>query len=88
MLLVSGALLIQRQELLSIDWYVAGRLDAEANLASIDIHNCDANVVADENLFPKFPAEHEHVASLLRAWLGSCVARCGVHVLFYATMVP
>src|SRR5476651_535746 len=66
------ALLVQRQQFLPVNGHIARRLDAQTDLAPIDVNDRDTDIVADENLLPEFPAEYEHVASLLRrAWPGS-----------------
>src|SRR5437773_4989367 len=60
---------VQRQQLLPIDRHVTGRFDPKPNLAAVNVHHGDADVVADENLFAKLAAEDQHVAALLRARL-------------------
>src|SRR5436190_24277045 len=60
---------VQRQELLAVDRHVPGRFDAQPNLAPIDVHDRDADVVADEDFFAELTAEDQHVATLLRARL-------------------
>ena len=56
-LAVWTALLVQRKEFLSVDRYVARRLDTQPNLAAVDVHDGDADVVADEDLFAQLPTE-------------------------------
>ena len=51
------ALTLERQQFLPVDGHAARSLDPEANLAAVDIDNCDADVVADEDLFAQFPAQ-------------------------------
>src|SRR5262249_53579121 len=65
---------LQRQEFLAEDRHVTGGLDAEADLAAVDVHDGDADVVADDDLFAELTTEDQHVATLLRArlWVSSC----------------
>src|SRR5438132_243103 len=58
---------LQGQQLLPVDGHVARRLDAEADLTAVDVHDRDADVLPDINLLAEFSAEHQHIASLLRA---------------------
>src|SRR5262245_38881071 len=45
------------EQFLSEDRHVAGRFNAETNLAAVNIHDCDADVFADHNLFTELTAE-------------------------------
>src|SRR5262245_6803138 len=66
----------QRQQLLAVDGHIARRLDPQADLAAIDVHDRDADVVPDVNLLSQFPAQDQHLATLLRAkqWLAcTCI---------------
>ena len=62
---------LEREKFLSIDRDVARCLDAKANLAAVDIHDGDADVIPDENLFTEFTTQDQHLATLLPAkqWL-------------------
>src|SRR5262249_33341277 len=55
------------QKLLAVDGHVAGGLDTQADLPTVDVNDRDANIVADIDLFAKFSAQDQHVATLLRA---------------------
>src|SRR5687767_4763219 len=56
----SRLLLVQRQQLLPVDGYVAGSFDTESNLAAINVHHGNADVVPDETLLAQLAAENEH----------------------------
>src|SRR5262249_15095834 len=55
------------QKLLAVDGHVAGGLDTQADLPTVDVNDRDANIVADIDLFAEFSAQDQHVATLLRA---------------------
>ena len=38
-----------RGDLLAVDWYLAWRFDADANLIAIDLHHGDTDVFADDD---------------------------------------
>src|SRR5207244_3209767 len=59
-----GLLLVQREQFLPVNRHVARGLDPQANLAAIDIHNGDTDVIADVDLFPELTTEYEHGATL------------------------
>jgi hypothetical protein len=46
---------------------VAGRLDAQANLAGLDPDHRDADVIADEQPLQQFAGQYEHVGVSPRA---------------------
>src|SRR5262245_33523208 len=62
--------MVERQLLLPVDRHVARGFDPEADLAAIDVHHRDADIVADVDLFPELAAENQHFASLLLATYG------------------
>src|SRR5262249_49366471 len=66
-----GFVPLQRQQLLPVDRNVARGFDAQTNLASVDVHDRDADIIADVDLLTEFPTEDQHLATLLRAkqWL-------------------
>src|SRR5262249_16266343 len=43
------------------------RLDAQPNLAPVNIDDSDADIIADIDFFTQFAAQYQHVAFLLRA---------------------
>ena len=47
---------LEREQLLTVDRHVAGRLDPQADLAAVDVDDSDADIVADVNLFSKLTA--------------------------------
>jgi hypothetical protein len=62
---IAPLLLIQREQFLPVNRDVARRFDPQSNLASVDIDDGNADIVADENLLSQFPTENQHVATLL-----------------------
>jgi hypothetical protein len=60
--LTVGSLLLlrQREQLLTVNRHVARRLNAQADLASINVNDRDTDVISDENLLAQFPTENEH----------------------------
>ena len=67
-------LLAGGEELLSVNWHIARRFDAEADLAAIDVHNGNADIIADKNLLSQFSTEDEHFATL-RCARSECPSR-------------
>src|SRR5262249_42172855 len=65
-----------------VDRHVPRGLDPQADLAAVDVHDGNADVVADVNLFAQFAAQDQHLATLLRAkqWL-ACTS-----ILLHSTM--
>src|SRR5262245_24512549 len=64
--------ILQRQQFLPVDRHVTRCLDPQADLASIDVHDGDADVVTDVDLLTQFATQDQHLATLLRAkqwWL-------------------
>src|SRR2546425_128534 len=59
--------LLAGQELLAEDRHVAWRLDAQADLSTINIDNRNADIVVDVDLFTQLAAQYQHFASLLQA---------------------
>src|SRR5262249_43216882 len=51
---------LERQPLLTVDGHVARGVDAEANLAPVDIDDGDADVLTDVDLFTELAAEDQH----------------------------
>src|SRR5438105_18463 len=51
-------LLVQGQKLLTVNGHVARRFDPQTDLAAVDVHDRDADVVPDENLFSELPTEN------------------------------
>jgi len=64
-LLGQQLLLGKRQKLLAIDRNVARGFDPQADFATVDIYDRDADIVTNEDLLSEFTAKYEHVASLL-----------------------
>src|SRR5579872_1190618 len=62
---------LQRQQFLPVDGNVTRCFDAQTNLASVDIDDRNADVLANIDFLTKFAAEDQHLATLLRAkqWL-------------------
>src|SRR5262249_36921726 len=56
-----GLPVLQGQQLLPVDGDVPGRLDAQADLAPVDVDDRDADVLADVDLFSELAAEDQHV---------------------------
>src|SRR5690242_8847086 len=63
----TGRGLVQRQQFLAENGHLTGSFDPQANLAPVDVHDRDANIFVDINLFAKFSAQNQHIATLLRA---------------------
>ena len=55
------------EKLLAKDRHVPRRLNTEADFAPVDVHDGNADIFPDENLFAKLSAQDEHVATLRRA---------------------
>src|SRR5262245_60332205 len=53
-------LMVQRQQFLPVYGHVARGLDAQANLAPIDVDHRNTDVLTDENLLAKLAAENQH----------------------------
>jgi len=47
-------------DFLAIDADVVRPFDAELDAAGADVHDCEADVMADDDLFAGFSREHEH----------------------------
>src|SRR5437763_16811840 len=54
-------------QLLADNRHIARCFNSKANLAPIDVHHRDANVVVDVDLFTQLAAQYQHFATLLRA---------------------
>src|SRR4051812_46423645 len=67
---------VEREQLLPVDRHVPRGFNAQPDLAPVDVHDRDADVVPDVNLFPELPAENQHFASLLLATRAVAVAEC------------
>src|SRR5437868_7153669 len=65
---------LERQQLLAVDGHVARGVDAEANLAPVDVHDGDTDVVTDVDFFTELAAEDQHgcFPPSSEAWLTSC----------------
>ena len=93
-----GFRVLQRQQLLTVDRHVSRRLDAQPDLAPVDVHHGDADIFADVNLLTQFAAQDQHVATLLRAivqWLTcspilrhEACRRCQGGVIFVPAGLP
>ena len=59
-----GFLLVQRKQFLAVDGDIPRSFDPKADLAAVDVHNRDADIVSDVNLFPEFATEYQHGATL------------------------
>lgn len=59
--------LAQWKKLLPVNGNITRGFNTQANLAPVDIHDRDANILAYENLLAEFSAEYQHVATLLQA---------------------
>jgi hypothetical protein len=57
-------LLVQGEEFLAINGNVSWCLNTQTNLATVDVHDRDTDVVADVDLFPEFATENQHGATL------------------------
>jgi hypothetical protein len=57
----------QRQQFLTINGHISRRLDAQANLAAVDVDDRNTNILADEDFLAEFTTEDQHLATLLRA---------------------
>jgi hypothetical protein len=51
-----GRNLVIGEQFLPKNGHVARRLDSQTNLASVNIHDRDADVIADVNFLPQLPA--------------------------------
>src|SRR5437763_1022876 len=56
-----------REQFLAENGDVARCFDSQPDFAPIDIDDGDADVVVDVDLLAEFPAQYQHVATLLRA---------------------
>jgi hypothetical protein len=57
-LIIALRLLMQREQLLAINGYIARSLNAQTDLTAINIDNRDTDIVADEDLFPELATEY------------------------------
>jgi len=53
-------------DFLPVDANVPRGLDAEADFASLDVHDGDLDAVTDEDDFAQLPTQNEHVASSVK----------------------
>src|SRR5207237_9289659 len=60
---LSGRLWLKRKQFLPEDRNIARRLNAQANLAPVDVHHGDPNVVSNANLLAELSAQHQHDAA-------------------------
>ncbi len=59
-------MLLPGKEFLPINGNISGCFDAKAYFAPVDIHHCDANLIANVYLFAEFSAEHQHIATSVK----------------------
>jgi len=45
---------------MAIDGYIPGSLDSQTDFSSIDIHDGDADLIADVDFFPQLSAKDKH----------------------------
>jgi hypothetical protein len=57
-LVIALLLLMQREQLLPIDGHIARSFDTQTDLATINIYDRDADIIADVNLFPELATEY------------------------------
>lgn len=57
-LVIALLLLMQREQLLPINRHIARSFDTKSDLAAVDINYGDADVIANENLFPELATEY------------------------------
>jgi hypothetical protein len=50
---------------------LARGFNAQADFATVDIHDRDADLLTDMDLFTQFPAQYQHIASPCAQLLGS-----------------
>jgi len=55
---------LEREQLLPVNGDIAGCLDAQPDLAAINVHDGDTDILTDENLLTQFPAENQHDVAL------------------------
>jgi hypothetical protein len=53
-----GFLLVERKQFLAVNRDIPRSFDPKADLAAVDVHNRDADIVSDVNLFPELATEY------------------------------